>query len=251
MPHPLDGYLVRFRDMVAGLQRDPRVQVLTFWANDPAPPSELDAVEAKLGRPLGDDVRALYGQCNGLELLWARPGDRDPGGNPLGPRPGPLGWGEFNQVEQSCLGALCLLPVRQVFLDADWKGHTWFNWMKDEPDDEVEFGTHKRGRLSFSRSIRIFDYYNSFNQAAFVLDPDAKAPWPAVMGDDHGASWVMSRITDLTTYLELVLQSFASVEARRGALGQLFGTTQPPLVGGASEWTGQTPTLDEVLQGPG
>lgn len=247
MNHPLDNVLERFDAMVARLQAHPRVRVLTWWVGPPASAAELDAVEAELGRALGPDVRALYSQANGLELLWDRPGDVDESGLEHAVQAGPVGWETFNQVGQTCLGAVGILPVRQVFLDADWHGHTYFDSMSD--DEEMEFAGQTWGRLSFHRAIRIFDYYSSFNQAAFLLEP-MRMPLRVTLGESHGGSWVNSRITDLTSYLELLLASHASVEVRRAALSALFGHIKPPLTHSFAEWQSRVPDLETILRGP-
>jgi hypothetical protein len=85
--------------------------------------------------------------------------------------------------------------------------------------DRVERNDKRYGRLSFSKALRIFDFFNHYEMAAVLtLEPTL----PVIIGTDHGADWDQPSM-DFAAYLELLLAHYAAVRPRSiGSLDQGF-----------------------------
>lgn len=221
----LTGYLERVKALVATLRADPQIRVTHYHVRPPATEEMIRAVEDRVGHTLAPAIRTFYLQCNGLQVRWMAV--EDPGYR--ADRDDRVVEGEVAFQDQifdlDATGVLNVLPIADALCDASWREIAWFDWMTD---DSFEFAGTTYPELAFHQRLRIFDWPTSTNPVALVLEPgDPKV----VMGDDHGASWTDSRVTDFGSYLETVLANRLSVTARREIYGVRRGHRQPPLRG--------------------
>jgi len=188
----------------------------------PVSSEALERVEEHLGFPLDPSIRDVYLEADGLSLRWihrANPvfdpkkhqrvrGRLVPDFVRKAPVPKGLSVIDNDGADDGCI---CLLPLREAFIDASWKDMLYFEWMKD--DEKIERDGQSYGLLSFSRSLRIFDFFNFYEMAAVVtLEPAL----PVIVGIDHGADWD-GRTVDFGSYWEFVLATYGSVCARSEA----------------------------------
>ncbi|MEI8257454.1 MAG: BRCT domain-containing protein, partial [Deltaproteobacteria bacterium] len=133
---PLADWVERFRRVTEELLAHRNVLVLNYHLNRPATEADIRLVEKKLGAPLTPAIRNVYLQADGLSMRWiakTHPAIREHAGDPrLKYRRGYLTWGEVTSTDGLESGCVSLLPIRDVFLYADWKGHHVFDFHKGE-----------------------------------------------------------------------------------------------------------------------
>lgn len=132
-------------------------------------------------------------------------------------------------------GCICLLPVREAFVDADWEDMLYFDWMTDAEKQDRDDKSY--GLLSFRRSLRIFDFFSYYEMAAV---PTLEKSLPVIVGTDHGADWD-GRTVDFEAYWEFVLAHYGSVHARSEAF------VLPNPEGGAARPGSRPAALDDAL----
>jgi hypothetical protein len=111
----------------------------------------------------------------------------------------------------------------------------YFDWMTDEK--KMERDQKSYGLLSFSRSLRIFDFFSYYEMAAVL---SLEESLPVIVGTDHGADWTGPAV-DFQSYWEFVLAHYGSVRARSEAF-----IDRPPEEG-AVRADDRAATLDEVF----
>ncbi len=207
---PLSDWVDRFGRVTEELLAHRNVLVLNYHLNRPATEMDLRLVEKRLGAPLAPAIRNVYLQADGLSMRWiakTHPAIREHAGDSrLKYRRGYLTWGEVTSTGGLESGCISLLPIKDVFLYADWKGHHVFDF-------------HKGAELERQKAIRIFDYFNFYNMTAFDLDAGSPGDPAVIMGDDHGATFNDSAKTRFEPYMEMVLGTYFSTRARRDAMG--------------------------------
>ncbi len=185
LPGLLGDWVQRVHEAAAILSKHPQVDVLARWQGPPVDPAVLDAIEAKLGVPLGEAARNLYLQADGLALVWVPKGEgpRAIRGRPTMRSLEPLTSG----------GAIALWPVAEVF---GLRGAPAFDYRQTTDDGASRWG---------------FDFPGNYYTPAFVRVGDELR---VQVGDDHGAAWDGPTVT-LDRYLENVLASWGALDARR------------------------------------
>jgi hypothetical protein len=242
---PLAQYRKRFEAMVERLRAHPDIVLLNLFIADPVSKTTLASVEKKLSVPLDPAIAAFYQQCDGLSLRWIskRHPDYDPEDMRFSSKR--MSWENVVATDGAEDGCICILPFEQALVKASWKEQLYFE--DDSDEEQEEFGQKSYSRATFNRALRPFDYFSFYNMMGFALLPDAKQ-LPVIMGDDHGACWTDSRITDFASYMETVLATYGSVEARRRIYGETFGHRKKPLTHSREEWEQKPPSLDKLLE---
>jgi hypothetical protein len=206
----VDDFLARFMSMVDELLGHPRVRVTHLWFGAGASGDEIARIESALGQPMGEALRALYRQANGLQLRWldvANPtyvparDDR----MCLEHTPG-LGSCDDLSVD----GLLDILPAGPCLVDNDYRGQIY---ELEDDGGTVTLASQEYPRGAFLRQIRPFDEFGEYGEAALFLGDRVAGPW-MVLGEDYRATYTDSGKTTVASYLEHVLQTRASVRRR-------------------------------------
>lgn len=241
----LKTFLERLRTKVREIEARDDIVLLNWDVGEPASEEAIASVEKHLGFPLDPAIRDLYRQVDGFSLRWIH-------------RDNPVFEPEKHRRVQGRLvpgfvrktrvaegldvidnsgaddGCICLLSIREAFVDADWGDMVWFDWMTDEEKSDRDGKSY--GLLSFSRSLRIFDFFSYYEMAAVVT---LEQSLPVIVGTDHGADWTGPAV-DFQSYWEFVLAHYGSVRARSEAFARW-----PPE--GAVRAGARPSGLDEVL----
>jgi len=215
-------FLKQLREKVAELEARDDIVLLNWDVGEPATKDAIASVEKHLGSPLPASIRDIYLQADGLSLRWIHrdnpvfdakkhrrgKGRLVPGFVRKAPIPEGLDVTRNSGADDGCI---CILPVREAFVDADWEGMLYFD---DETDDEkMKFGRKSYGHLAFHRALRIFDFFSYYEMAAILM---LEKSLPVIVGTDHGADW-SAPATDFESYWEFVLSQYGSVHARSEA----------------------------------
>ena len=242
----MKDFLKQLRSKVKELEARDDIVLLNWDVGEPASSDAIASVEKHLGFPLPASIREIYRQADGLSLRWIH---RD---NPVFDAkqhrrvqgrlvPGfvskaPIARG-LDVIDNSGAddGCICLLPVREAFVDADWEDMLYFDWMTDAEKQDRDDKSY--GLLSFRRSLRIFDFFSYYEMAAV---PTLEKSLPVIVGTDHGADWD-GRTVDFEAYWEFVLAHYGSVHARSEAF------VLPNPEGGAARPGSRPAALDDAL----
>lgn len=214
-------FLPKFYKMVDFLKKQ-GMFINHFWVNPPTSETEILEVENALGYKLDHSITDFFKECNGVQLLWTHPEN-----------------GYFEKMQRfsnsrefisygftddySFDGAILIEPIKDVFLQ-DWYDHIYFDFtIRDKR--EVIFANKTYIEPDFSKRIKPFDMYDSFNEHAFFLDGSSNPS--VIMGDDYQACFTDSYLMNFSDYLEFILYHYASVQARREFFGKYNGHTYP------------------------
>lgn len=78
-------------------------------------------------------------------------------------------------------------------------------------DETTQFGRKRFPQLSFAKSLRTLDHHNGYYPVGFALIDTPGNPRIG-LGDDYGAAWDDTKVTDFETYLTTVLKNGADSE---------------------------------------
>ena len=237
-------FLEQLRTKVRELEARDDIVLLNWDVGEPASSEALASVEKQLGAPLPAPIREIYRQADGLSLRWIYrdsprfdkkkhrrvKGRLVPGFVRKGRIPDGLDVTDNSGADDGCI---CLLPVREAFIDARWEGMLYFDWMTDK--EKKTHGKKSYGLLSFSRALRIFDFFSYYEMAAFLT---LEKSLPVIVGTDHGADWSAPAL-DFESYWEFVLSHYGSTYARSQAFVLREGEVLPDA---------RAASLDEVLE---
>lgn len=186
-------YRARFTRLADDLSRTPFV-VERFSLGEPLSPADIQTLERDTGYELTDDLRAFYGQMNGLNLKWFL----DPALSDADREVFFLEHPDMD-IENSSDGyasaAIRILPLHDV-LTRDWGEDVYY-----EPD----MGFHEQALsvADFHASMRPFDLFSEYR--ACILAFREKREPAVFLLDDHYAVWDESRGTDVRSYLDSCL----------------------------------------------
>nr|WP_205632879.1 BRCT domain-containing protein [Enhygromyxa salina] len=233
----LSDFLPRYQQMLAALEAHPDVRILVNHVAPPASEADIRAVHKHLGAELDPAILNFHRQCDGLSLMWVT--TDNPNGDSNNTR--------FNDYHPGD-GAINIFPLKKTFIEADWNDIHYFDFMKDHADDQ-EFAGKSYQLWDFSKSLRVFDEFNIYNMAGFVMIAAEGEPLnpPVSIGDDHGACWTDARLTDFESYMETVLATYGSIAARRRILLEYAGHQKKPLRLDQRHWQAQPTELAKVL----
>jgi tetratricopeptide (TPR) repeat protein len=198
----------RFEALVAKLEACPDVAVLDAYLGSPATASQLAAAEARIGRPLPSDLRALYASVNGVSIVWA---DRKhPQWTPRQQRDDKLlvkrhpfdraaGHVAIQSIDR-------LFAARPVPLPAGW--------------DHID--TTRPNRNACMKASSVLDIIDECRVASLVVDAERSR---VMVTEDKQFGDAVS--TDLSTYLDVVFGLCGARERFKLFLG---APTCPPLV---------------------
>jgi hypothetical protein len=222
---------VRFEAMIEELRAHPGIYVASAELGAGATKAQLAEAEQALGHALPADMRDIYEEINGLEVIWrlVRPGEDR--AELLAGEP------DFNDLlDYSCPypAVSMLAPIQRLVLD-------WSDIGNFLPEDYAElFGVEVDVDEDEDRLwIHELDQYSMWIMAGVTFAPDNRAV--VLFGDDHGACFSDHKQISVPTYLELVCRSWAWRE-RAKPLKQMFGwdeVVEPAAL--------PSPTLDELI----
>jgi len=173
VPRSSEPLPARLRERVQAL--GDLIEVTRFDVNPPAPAKLLDRAEKSIARPLPPALRALFGQCNGLELHWK------------------------SRRHSKVTGRISLLSVERMFSNGKVWGDEAFCddiWLEDFADDLGE------ETLATFKSFRPIDRYLDSKPIAWHLTPE---------GDEQVVQidrWEFHPLgADITSYIERLVDT--------------------------------------------
>lgn len=228
---PLSDFKARFQALIKELRDHPEIEVKYSNIGKPASEVKIERVEKSIGATLHPAIRNFYLQCDGASVVWMY---KD---NPEGHRFEIWGPNNGFALENDGIaeGNIHIFPILDTFLTNDWKGHLYFPGADYNSRPETFMDKEGLTILSFSQRLRVFDYFNFYNMTAFYVEPGEGNP-PVLMGDDHGACFTDSKVTDFESYIEMILANKGAVTARRKYLGQYNGHKQGMLPMPKKQW---------------
>ena len=213
-----ESFRTKFTRMVEALRSDDSIAV-AIAELVPAEPAEIAEVERILGYSLGVELTAFYRACGGVKLVWTAK-DPDEDGIWTADKaaqvfadPAKCGPWLFKSGDQvgTPQGCIWIPSCKQVF----GKVEQWSDLLGSQ-DEVFDDYREQLGQPDAAECLAPFDYSSAFYDFAFLLNgkPDPKL----IRGEDNGASFSDSRLVSLSEYLEILIASKGSIEARVDAL---------------------------------
>ncbi|MBZ9715910.1 SMI1/KNR4 family protein [Deinococcus multiflagellatus] len=215
MTQTFPDYRQAFADLAAELRAHPQFTVERFELGEALSEADIRGLEAETGYELTDDLRAFYGQMNGLRLKWFL--------NPeLTEEERQAFFLEFpdmdveNSSDEYASAAIHILPLKEV-LTRDWADEIYY---------EPEMGFHGQALSveEFHQSMRPFDMFSDY-RACILAFTQKKDPTVFLLDDHHGV-WDESKGTDVRSYLNFILATKGQSDARKRWLSEYQGYTQ-------------------------
>ena len=213
---PTANYKKRLLDLVDEFNAHPRVRVTHFYVAPPASKDDLAALDELTDSELDPAITSFYREMNGFQLRWLADGHRDFAsvGETVTTKTRSFLVGEFADTNPT--GQINIHALKDGLLSSQsvYKEHYWFDWMKEEKEP-IEPAGKSYPLLTFAKSIRELDGWSHYYPVVFVLAHGDSNP-AIVMGNDHGASWTDSCVTDFATYIEALIRLRGTAKSRRG-----------------------------------
>jgi hypothetical protein len=201
---PLKGFRKRFEHLVAN---EPDYYITHFLEiGDPAPPELLSRVEERVGFPLPEAARNLFGELNGLTWLWTY---QDMQLDPIeeltisdAGDPGSALWQQIHRAAEGknpARGLTCIPDVETIFF-TDW----YLGPDPVDPNDKVKVGRRKVAAPDFYGNLFRFDFFDGFYPCALWADKETE-DFYIVYGDDHGATWEEFAPVPFEGYMEALI----------------------------------------------
>lgn len=210
----MENYLERFKAMVDELRSHPDVVVTHFNVRRAAHPLALRKAASFADVKLSQAIVDFYSQCDGLQLRWFHKGDEDYDQDEIyefSDAPFDIQFPPDDGGEPT--GCVNILPISMVFSDSfAWEGIIWRHTTSNK--DKLNFGGKDYPRLDFLQSVQPFDQFNDYYNIALVFAAKNELEVPLVMGKNQHSDYCSSKFLDFETYLEFVLKTKGSVDAR-------------------------------------
>lgn len=216
---PLSDYMDRVEKRVAELRADPRIFVRYYRA-----PGVSSTTLQKMAKnwdvdAWSESIQNFYRQANGFMLCWFAQQHPDWKQYKDSIRLSETSFPTSYQMENlpwELGGMIWLLPIE----DALNPKAGYINFAYDVLDPQTErqlCGRSFRGE-ELERSIRVFEYAIHYYPIGFLSGKGISDPF-VLCGDDYGACWEGSSVTNFEGYLENLLSSYGRIDARR-SLGE-------------------------------
>ena len=211
--------LFRFRERATEhIERElesPFSAVATWYVGPPATEAQLAAAEAALGVPLDPALRALYAQCNGLQLRYdssfSASSAEVPKAEPQKLAPEKRSWGDvgtsIGKLGNGTGGVVSILPLDELVRSRSFGADP-----SEGRGRTVQLGKRKVDLERFRENLYVFDFWYDFYPVALHVDRERGA-YEIVIGDDHGAVWDDPDVESVETYLERVAETFGAERA--------------------------------------
>lgn len=232
LTEPLSDFKGRFLSLVKELRNHPDIDILHYNMGKPASDNKIASVERHLGANLHPAIKNFYKQCDGVALNWIYKDNKNRNRVKL-QAPSNKSYLEIDGFSEGCMN---IFPIKNTFIMNNWEGHNYFDGA-DYNNNPVQFmGRKDLTILSFSKRLRIFDYHYPYQMMAFYVEKGNGNP-PIVMGDDHGACWTDSYVTDFESYIELILANKVHRDSRSRFFSKYHGHNAGIKVVPKSHWT--------------
>ncbi|PTA66957.1 SMI1/KNR4 family protein [Deinococcus arcticus] len=208
-------YRQAFTRMADELHGNPHFTVERFELGDALSAADIQALETETGYALTADLRAFYGQMNGVRLKWFLNPDLSEQERQAFFLSSPEMDVE-NRSDAFASAAIHILPLREV-LTRPWGDEVYY-------DPELGFHGQALSEEDFHQSMRPFDLFSEYRACilAFTRKKD-----PAVfLLDDHYGIWDESKGTDVRSYLNFILATKGQSDARKRWLYEYEGYQQ-------------------------
>jgi hypothetical protein len=106
-------------------------------------------------------------------------------------------------------GLVNILPLEKIFL-GDWKDLVWF---ENEANRQTTFYGVEYDSLFFKQHVKPFDLFNKNYTTAFFVG-DRQADPKVLLGSDHNADFVSTKVTNFESYMEFLIAKKGAVEER-------------------------------------
>ncbi|MCB9688724.1 MAG: hypothetical protein H6738_18790 [Alphaproteobacteria bacterium] len=192
--------LFHYRERITGTIREklssPTTNVTTWFVGDPATEAQLAAAEAAFGVPLDPALRALYAQCDGVQLRSDRARSKKQTLDPIRRSWGEVGSSYDGELGKGSSAVISLLPLADVLAS-----RSFFGDPTDGRGRKVKLGRRQVDLERFLESAWLFDYWYDYYPVALWVDRE-NGEYRVVFGDDHGACWDDPNVTSVEAYLE-------------------------------------------------
>ena len=215
--------LVQLLKCIGEVKNHPLLQVEEETIEAPAAPDMIDRMELVSNTLLPQDVKDFYLAANGLTCTWRlRPGLDEGTVNSIrknGER------SDFDYAE--VLGSIRLLPIQNSLFDQYWKPPT----TPADAGTMIEFGGKTVSMAELGKRTKVMDAYERENDAeamAFLTEPFSGS-WQVLLLDNYLADWRNSRLTDFSTYIQVMAATRFTIPSRKRIFGKYRGDQGPLL----------------------
>ncbi len=189
------NFISKLNKVVEELKSNPQIYVAHYKVFEPNIEA-IERVEEELGYKLDDSITGFYKECGGIQLIWLDENNESLEKVKEGLENENLNdWyflGQNNTFDSN--GCIWIPSIESVFLT---------------PFDEFDFDTEEFDESITNGfddvKIKLFDWFSSFNDVAFVLN-GTSSPY-LVMGDDNQATYYDSHFISLENYLNLLINT--------------------------------------------
>lgn len=235
----------RLKSMAETLGRHEQVAVTRWNHGPPATDEQLYVATRRLGAPLAPAIERFYRAANGACLVWFdRRGSNYEYNDHVGETFHDFPPSRSSLADQSPAdGALYLPPIERVF------SYPCLSYSYDAGEPVHLYGEHI-DRQAYAARIYPFDLpEDGSRHAAFVIEPGNGDP--AVIGVTNHSCFTDSYFTTFESYMEAVLATWASLDARMahlltGAIRSERGSN--PKGDGAAHWKAAGIPLASILR---
>ena len=211
---------------IAELKADPLIQLEQETVEAPAAPDMIDRMELLSSTLLPQDVKEFYLAANGLTCTWRLRPDIDEetlrtikeNGEQL----------DFDY--SGILGSIRLLPIQSSLFNQYWKPPA----TPADAETMIDFGGKAVSMAELGKRTKLMDVYEPVNDAeamAFLTEPFS-GTWQVLLLDNYLADWQNSRLTDFSTYIQVMAATRFTIPSRKRIFGKFRGDQQPLLLWG-------------------
>lgn len=197
-------FISRLNQVVAELKADPSICVLAYNVL----PANLDAiaeVEANLGYQLDSAITDFYKTCGGVQLMWLNEDNEQFERAQSADLPETLDtWYIKGEHLSFNLDGSIWIPGIDVVFGTDWAENGMEVYI-DDFDEEITLGYE-------GFKIQVLDWFSAFYDVAFLINGTGNPP--LLLGNDNQVCYTDSHLINFATYLELLLKTKGSIEAR-------------------------------------
>jgi hypothetical protein len=233
----MSDYVKRFEDLKQELGANEHIEIVDFTAHPPASAANIAAVEKRLGADLAPAIRDFYSEADGLKLHWQIKPDVSPETAKELRKKSKDYYVGIAEYIGTPFAMINILPLKESLLKNKWR-----ELELAEPEDSVEIAGKAYDFDDFIKRLKPFDAMSEESCMAFFLEEGSGDP-PVLFLGDACSNWRDSRITDFSSYLEMLLVTRGIVEAREKIFSEPGGDRKAPLKGDAQFWKKYTPDL--------
>ncbi len=184
-------------------------------------PDALSRVEAAIGRPLEEALRAMYAYSNGIQLVWIKHDNPEYSPDLKKTLPKSLDWNFMRHDYHPFDGVIFILPAENTFLN-DWQNIIWF---AEEANYKTTFQGKSMRVLDFKQRIKPLDMFSKYYSVAIYLNEEMQQN-QIIMGQDHEADFQSSKLLSIKEYFDVLISTKGDIKKRTDLLKDKWGALQ-------------------------